>query len=228
MSRNPLYTVLGLGLLVAQYLSPREPTTSVVQQREQPSIEFLRRVSSLRTAAKAAESVVVALYAATILTLAALWANSMSNTYAQNAEVRCGALAMADFAALMLRLILIATAVVWGVSIFARCFALRLVLRARRPSLPVAWILVWVWLTFSSCLFLSIVSLGHALIEHLPNGFPPSQDQANCVELLTGRQDDLLDRLLDWLFLSNGRLVWVLGCGAVLAGIGALKAMKSA
>ena len=101
MSRNPLYTVFGLGLLAAQYLSPRAATTSVAQQREheQLSIKFLRGVSSQRAATKAVENVVVALYAAIILALAALWVNSMSNTYAHDLDVRCGAQAMANFAA---------------------------------------------------------------------------------------------------------------------------------
>lgn len=205
--RNPLYTIWGLGLLATKLLqSP--PTTAPDGLHERPTPELLRWTRSADSAAKATESVLITLYAAINVALVALWTSSMTNTYAQDAGVRCGALAMAEFAALVLRFFLLLTAVVWGVSIFSRWLAshaARLKPRNnRRPPPPwVVWIFPWVWLIFSSWLFLRMVSIGHALIEHLPNGFPPLHEQANCVELLTGRLDRM-EWLLDWLFLPNG------------------------
>lgn len=145
MSRNPLYTVFGLGLLAAQFLSPRAVTTSVAQQREdeQPSIKFLRGVSSQRANTKAVENVVVALYAAVILALAALWVNSMSNTYAHDLDVRCGAQAMAYFAAVTIRMVMFYAGLFWGGSVGFRLIASWLQLQKWR-WLP--WVIVWLWL----------------------------------------------------------------------------------
>ena len=83
-------------------------------------VELRSRHAAVNAAAKAVENVVVAIYAAIILTLAALWVSSVSNTYAHEADVRCGAYAMAYFAGVQLRLVMVFAAVVWGGSVFFR------------------------------------------------------------------------------------------------------------
>ena len=70
----------------------------------------------------------VALFAAINVALIGLWVASLSNVYAERDNVRCGALAMASYAAENVWEVVILTGIYWGFSA-----ALRMVMKFGRP-----------------------------------------------------------------------------------------------
>jgi hypothetical protein len=198
LSRNPFYTVLGLGLLAAQCLKPRIEVNRVEQQHrhEQPSIEFLRVKSSQRAASNAAEKVVLSLYTGVIVALVAIWSSAMTNSYASEAKVRCGAAAMGYFAAAGIEVVMAQAIIFWGLSIVWRWCARVMSPRNHLHSWLV-WAPVWLWLGWGAFAGIKLISTDTMWIAHVPPNFPSEVEPSRCHNLLISDQDgSLIFRLL--------------------------------
>jgi hypothetical protein len=173
MSRNPIYTVLGLALLATELVKPRERAVSADPQSKPPAL-----LPWMIGWMKPTETTTVALLAAINAPLVALWANAMANIYAESGEVRCDALAMANFSATSVRTVVTFTAIFWAVSALLRWAA------KFRPSFAIIWLFWLLLIGFPS--FLMFVFSGQLYVEHLPVRLPPHDDLAACRQLITG------------------------------------------
>lgn len=215
MFRNPIYTVLGLGLLAADFLEPKGEPLRVEPQPERRGELLRKRLKVLPWAIlrlmKVAETAVLSLWTGSIVALGALWVSSVSNLYAHDSEVRCGAMAMAYFAARALRLVILLMWAIWVKSAVLRiCGRLVLIDLAGRQrwflQLLAAVGFFWFWLWQCGAPVFQVITLARNIIEDSPERFPQLDNKTVCRDYLTGPLVQL-EKGLDWLlsgsFLGN-------------------------
>jgi hypothetical protein len=196
-------TIFGLILLVAELLKPKQEALPAKPRRRTSPLRALLRWTKaadfwlvqwlwpwvehvLPRLMSAAETTTLALLVALTLPLVELWAHAMANVYAHDFEDRCGAIAMANFAATAIPTYLVAAFFFRIVSTFLRWLSLPARLFAL--FLRIAWL--WVGLAF----FGQAVFFGQLYIEYLP-ALPAQGDLSACRELISG-PTDIISRLL--------------------------------
>jgi hypothetical protein len=167
-------TILGLVLLAAELLKPRQQASPAEPQRKAALPKAMLRWMN------AAETTTVALWAAITVPLTELWAHSMTEVYSPEPETRCSSLAMSNFAATGIRTVLLVAGMYWLVSASLRWST------ERTAMLPFCVALRLTFLLAAFLGFMQMVARGQIYVEYLPASLPSLENRVACREFLSG------------------------------------------